>query len=471
MYLTLDKTNKRSYTRQIYTGIREKILSGELGAGEPLPSSRELSRELSVARNTVLTAYDMLVSEGAVRSIAGSGFYVCGGVRNVRQDSSLEDRQTASLSDLVVTDWTINFDSGLPALDLFPRERWSRAVSRAFLDAPTSALGYDDPQGRPELRRALCGYLKKTRGIRCGPEQIIVTAGAKQGLSLAAKCLLRPCGEVWMENPSNINVKQIFSYYTKNIVPFEVDDQGIRPEQFPGGGAPDLIFTTPSHQFPMGGILPIQRRIALVEFARSSGAYLLEDDYDSTFTYDGPPPNSLFELDRERVIYVGTFSKVLFPSIRLGYLVVPAHLVAEMRELKRLADHHTNSVYQLALMRFMESGDLERHIRRMKKEYRRRRDWLLELLHTCFGEQVHIHGAAAGMHLVAELDGVIFSEEQMQTLLSSGVYVVPVERHSLTRGTHENQIILGYAGLTREQMEGGLKILKETIKSTASMSV
>lgn len=406
----------------------------------------------------------MLVSEGAVKSIAGSGFFVCSGAKNMSQTVPFDDHQTASLSDLVITDQTINFNSGLPALDLFPREKWNRVVSRTFWDAPDSALGYDDPQGRPEFRNVLCRYLKKTRGISCSPEQMIITAGAKQGLSLVAKCLLDSQSEVWMENPSNINVKQIFTYYTNHIIPFEVDTEGIRPEQFPGDGKPALIFTTPSHQFPMGGILSIQRRIALVEFARKSGAYLLEDDYDSTFSYNAPPSNSLFELDRESVIYVGTFSKVLFPSIRLGYLVVPMHLVPKMRELKRLADHHSNSIYQLALMRFIESGDLDRHIRRMKKEYRKRRDLLLKLMNACFGEQVHIYGAAAGMHIVAEFDGVTFSEERVRRLLSAGVYIVPVERHSQTKGNHENQIILGYAGLEESSLLHGLQLIKDELQ-------
>lgn len=398
LHLFLDETKKRSYTKQIYTEIREKILSGELAAGELLPSSRDLSQELCVARNTVLTAYDMLVSEGAVYSIAGSGFYVSSGVKHIPQNIPVGNQQMASLKDFIITDQTINFDSGLPALDLFPREKWNRAVSHAFLDAPISALGYDDPQGRPEFRSILCAYLKKVRGISCIPEQIIVTAGAKQGLSLAAKCLLNSNSEVWMENPSNFNVKQIFSYYTSKIVPFEVDEQGLQPELFPKDGMPSLIFTTPSHQFPMGGIMPIRRRIELINFARKSGAYLLEDDYDSEFAYDAPPSHSLFELDSERVIYVGTFSKVLFPSMRLGYLVVPLHLVSQMRELKRLADHHSNSIYQLALLRFIEDGDFKRHIRRMKKEYRQRRDFLLEMLPVYWGKKIHIWSCCRYAH-------------------------------------------------------------------------
>jgi len=460
LHIFLDKTKKRSYTKQIYMEIRKKILSGDLDAGNALPSSRDLSLELSVARNTVLTAYDMLVSEGIVYSTAGSGFYVKSGVKREPQNISVLSQQTASLSDLLITEETINFDSGLPALDLFPRQKWNRAVSKAFMNGPVSALGYDDPQGRPEFRNILCAYLKKTRGILCSPEQIIITAGTKQGLSLAAKCLLNSKSEVWMENPSNVNVKKIFSYHTNQIIPFEVDAEGLQPQSFPAHGKPALIFTTPSHQFPMGGILPMQRRIELTQFARKSGTYLLEDDYDSEFTYDKSPANSLFELDSEHVIYAGTFSKVLFPSVRLGYLIVPLCLAAKMRELKRLADHHSNSVYQLALMRYIETGDLERHIKRMKKEYRKRRGYLLDLLDSYFGKHVRIYGAAAGMHVVAEFENAVFTDERIRRLLQAGVYVVPVESHSLTKGTHTNQIILGYAGLQKEAMVRGLDLLK-----------
>ncbi len=463
IYLNFDKTKKRSYVTQIYSAMREKILLGELLAGEALPSSRELCQNLSVARNTVLSAYDMLVAEGVVYSVAGSGFYVSPSVHSTVKIVPIKNQQTASLTDLVITDDIINYDSGLPAISLFPRAKWNRAVSRVFLEAPISALGYDDPQGRPELREVLCDYLKKTRGIACSPQQIIITSGAKQGLSLVAKCLLSSKSEVWIEDPSNFNVKQIFSYHTDNIIPFEVDQQGIRPEQFPSEEKPDLIFVTPSHQFPMGGILPFKRRIALVEFARKTGAYILEDEYDSIFTYDSPPVNSLFELDSEHVIYVGTFSKVMFPSIRLGYLVVPEQLVSKIRELKRLADHHSNSIYQLALMHFIESGELERHIRHMKKEYRKRHDILLEKMDAMFGEMIQIHGAEAGMHVIVEFDKAIFSEEMINQLFQAGVYVVPVERHTIQKGNHKNQIIMGYTGMEIESLLRGLEVIKNII--------
>ncbi|MPM63953.1 HTH-type transcriptional regulatory protein GabR [bioreactor metagenome] len=356
----------------------------------------------------------------------------------------------------------MNFDSGIPALELFPRGKWNQAVSRAFLDAPVSALGYDDPQGRPELRRALAAYLEKTRGFSCDPDQIIITAGAKQGLTLIAKCLLDQNSQVLVEDPTNANVRQIFSYHTEHLLPVPVDGQGMITQELPQGGTPGLIFVTPSHQFPMGGILPLQRRLELIRYARQKGCWLIEDDYDSEFRYDGTPVRSLFELDNQRVIYIGTFSKVLFPSLRLGYLVLPRLLVEQCLTWKRLADHHSNSVYQLALASFIESRALEKHIAHMKKIYDHRRGRLLELLDQHFAGRVRIYGGTAGMHVVAEFQDAVFTPELIQRIRTAGAYLVPVEKHSVLGG-HENQVILGYAQLSPEEMERGLLMIKSCI--------
>lgn len=463
VFLELDHTHERSYSKQIHIQIRSKILSGEFSSGEMLPSTRELAKILGVARNTVSNAYDILLSEGLAYSVPGSGVYISPGFHSSHTPKIINSFSTASLSDIAIPEGTINFDSGLPALNLFPRSKWNHTAAKAFNEAPVSALGYDNPQGRPEFREVLAHYLNQTRGIACHPDQIIITSGTKQGLSLAAKCLLDGKSEVWIENPTNDNVKQIFSYHRGRIIPFEVDEEGIQPDLFDINRKPDLIFVTPSHQFPMGGILSIKRRLEIIEFARKCGCYILEDDYDSEFNYEGLPVHSLFEFDEEHVIYAGTFSKTMFPSLRLGYLVVPQALVPKIRELKRLSDHHSNSIYQLALMRFIESGDLTRHIKHMKREYKKRRDILLTLLMTYFPENVKVYGRHAGMHIAAEFKNTIFTPELIQHLLNCGVYIVPVEKHSITKGLHQNQIILGYAQLTYEEMERGLMILKQEL--------
>lgn len=468
LYLVLDRTHKRSYSNQLYTQIRDKIVSGTLKSGHKLPSTRDLSKELGLARNTVLNAYDRLVAEGLLYSLPGAGFFVHPDMIGQKQVVPIQDCRTASLSGMPIPQHTINFDSGLPALDLFPRSRWNHATTKAFHEAPISALGYDDPQGRLDFRETLSIYLKRTRGISCNPDQIIVTTGTKQGLTLIAKCLLNAQSEVWIENPTNDNVRQIIAFHTDHIIPFEVDELGIQPHLLPKQRKPALIFVTPSHQFPMGGILPLNRRLELIHFARKNKCFILEDDYDSEFTYNGFPANSLFEFDSEHVIYTGTFSKVMFPSLRLGYLVVPHELISPVRHWKRLADHHSNSINQLALMRFIESGELERHIRRMKREYKKRRDHLLALLHTLFGEKVKAYGVHAGMHIVAEFEDLIFTPESIQHLLNCGIYVVPIAKHSIPNTDHTNQIIIGYAQLGYEEMEKGLNILKRELYITNS---
>lgn len=463
MFVNIIKDGKRTISKQIYMDLKGKILKGELPEGAALPSTRELSAELSISRNTVLTAYDMLISEGFAHGIPGSGVYVNQGIRAAESSIRITDEQTATLSDDRLPTNMISFDSGIPALDFFPRSKWNSCVSQAFRSAPVSALGYDDPQGRTELRTALADYLKKARGIDCRPGQIIITTGAKQGLTLTAKCLLDSDSKVIVEDPANRNVTRIFSYHTGHIIPVPVDSEGIITAQLPEDINPVFLFATPSHQFPMGGILTVRRRLELIRYAQESGCLLVEDDYDSEFRYDGTPVSSLYELAPERVIYIGTFSKVLFPSLRLGYMVLPSHLVARFREWKRLSDHHSNSVSQLALLRFIESGDLERHIRKMKKVYRSRREHMTELLNRYFPNQYRIQGGSAGMHAVLELQDVIFTPELIKHIRDNGVYVVPVEEHAIVKGHYENQIILGYAHLSLQDMEEGLRRIRDVI--------
>ena len=230
--------------------------------------------------------------------------------------------------------------------------------------------------------------------------------------------------------------------------------------RFPVGRKPTLIICSPARQFPTGAIMPMTRRMELVAFAKRTGAYLLEDNFESEFNYEAPPTSSLFELAPERVLSVGTFSKVLFPSVRLGYIVAPRQLVASLCTQKRLSDHHTNSLDQLALAAFLRDGELERHTRRMKKEYRARRDDLTDCLRAQFGPVVHISGGAAGMNLVAAFDGVDCMDVLVRRMLQQGAYAVPVEQQAAVKGQHKNELILRYSGLTRDELALGAAQLK-----------
>lgn len=456
LYIPLDRTAKRTYIKQIYYAIRQKILSGELASGEALPPYRELSQELGISKNTVLSVYDMLVADGVLRSTAGSGFYVEEGMLRRPPVQPVMQRQSTALSDQIIPDGVVNFDNGQPALELFPRARWNKAVSAAMLDIPAAALGYDLPQGRPELRQALCEYLRKSQGLSCKAEQIVVTSGAKQAITLAAECLLAEQKEVWIEDPAPALLRQLLACHTERIISFPVDEHGLDPAMFPADRRPALIIVSPARQFPTGAVMPMKRRMALVEFAERTGAYLLEDNFESEFNYDAPPASSLYELAPERVISVGTFSKVLYPSVRLGYLIAPPELLPLLCERKRLSDHHTNPVYQLALAAFLADGTLERHIRRMKREYRARRDHLVACLRQQFGDAVCVSGTASGMNLIAAFRDVCFTDKAIQELLRGGVYAVPVER----QGQRTNELILRYAGLTKDELTLGADRLR-----------
>lgn len=449
--------------QQINDQIRNRILSGELKANEKLASTRDMASALNISRNTVTIAYETLVAEGYIISVPGSGFFVTEGAKFTKTLEKVWDYHVTPFSSRRLREDTIDFHSGTPALDLFPRQKWNRAVSHAFREAPVSAFGYDLPQGRPELRNTLVAYLKKSRGIQCNPDQIIVTTGVKQGLTLVAKCLLQPGSEAWIEDPSNKYVRQIFSYHTDRIIPIAVDSEGIRPELFPAGQCPALIFVTPSHQFPLGGILPIRRRLELIRYARKTGCYIVEDDYNCEFRYRGLPVSALQELDSERVIYAGTFSKTLFPSIRLGYMVLPDALIEPCKEWKRLGDHHTNSLNQLALMRFIESGEMERHIARMKKIYQKRRDALIAILNANFPGKVEISGEKAGMHIVAEFSEAVFTPDLIRKMEQAGVHTISVEEHSIIKGNHTQKIILGYSHLSQAEIAEGLARLKKAL--------
>ena len=453
--IQIDRNAKRTYSKQIYHAIRQMILNGELAAGEALPPYSQMSAELDVSKNTVLAAYDMLAADGMVRSTVGSGFYIEAGTARRTYPTSPKAVQSAALTDLVLPDGTINFDNGRPALEMFPRTKWNKTVSAAMLDISADALGYDIPQGRPELRSALCEYLRKTQGITCSPDNIIITSGAKQAISLVSEYLLKEDREVWIEDPSPSLLTQMLSSHTDNITPLAVDRYGLDPAAFPLDKVPRLVICSPSRHFPTGAVMPTPRRIALVEFAMRTGAYILEDNFETEFIYDGPPSTSLYELTSDHVISVGTFSKVMYPSIRLGYMIVPPELLGPLCALKRLTDHHSNPVYQLAMATFINDGTLEKHIRRMKREYRSRRDHLIQCLTELFGNKVHISADAGGMNIIAAWDGVRFTKELTDELVRGGVYAVPLASQSMQPSKHENKLILRYCGLTKDELTLG----------------
>jgi GntR family transcriptional regulator/MocR family aminotransferase len=463
LWIPIERSSAKPLIRQVYEQVRTQILCGTLQAGEQLPSTRALATSLHVSRNVVLEAYDQLLAEGYIESRAGSGTYVAEGTR-FTAEQHLPEQQTLTTHPPQSAENLIDFRSGLPALDLFPRKQWSQIAQHVYAEIAPSAFGYDSPEGRLELRTVLARYLLRTRGVRCHPEQMLILSGAAQAFSLLTRLLVSTSNKVIVEDPVTDAIQIILSSSDARLIPIPVDEHGMRTDMLPSACQHfSFILVTPSHQFPLGGILSIQRRIQLLQFAHASGCYLVEDDYDSEFRYTGSPISSLQSLEPGRVIYVGTFSKILSPALRLGYMILPEELVERCRRIKQLTDLHSPSLEQLVLARFIDAGHLERHIARMKRLYQRRRNTLIHALNTHFPHQVTILGDATGLHLVAQFPHVAFSQEIIATIEQAGVRVYPVEQHAINQGRHTDKIILGYSHLSHEQIEQGIKQLKKAL--------
>ena len=460
-WLTIDRSLNTPLIRQIYKQLRTKILNGELSAGYRLPSTRQLAEELEVSRNVVLEAYDQLLAEGFLEGQQGAGTFVAEGAYLKKMDKVTSYMFEASFSKKNIN--VIDFRSGIPALDFFPRKQWGQLAKRVSIETDHSLFGYDSPEGRIELRSVLSDYLLRTRGVECHPDQLVITTGATQALTLIAKLLISANDKVIIEDPITHEIQTIFQSYGASLLPIRVDKNGMDTSQIPHEIKPSFIFVTPSHQFPIGGTLPIQRRIHLIEYARKMNSYIVEDDYDSEFRYEGPSVSSLQGLEPERTIYIGTFSKILSPALRLGYLILPPALIERGRTLKYFSDLHTPSLEQLTLALFIKEGYLEKHIFRMKKIYRKRRDFLKEQLYNEFGDQVTIHGDSTGLHLIAEFEGIYFTESLLSRINDYGVKVYPVELHTINKGLYSNCIILGFGNLDEVKIADGVVKLKKVL--------
>ena len=449
--------------RQVYGQFRAGILSGALAAGQRLPSTRSLAEELSVSRNVVLEAYEQLMAEGFIAGRHGSGTYVAAGAGLLGADGLMQPDEEPTAD----TPKLIDFRTGVPAVGLVPRKKLARIFHAVCLDAPSSVWGYAAPEGCRELRQALSRYLFRTRGVICSPGHIIVTTGASQGVSLCAKLLTAPGDEVLVEDPLHHDLHRILTAHGAALRPVPADEHGLDTGQIPADARPRLIYLTPSHQFPLGGILPIQRRIDLIRLAEKSGAIIIEDDYDSEFRFRGQPVSALQGLSPAQVIYAGTFSKILSPALRLGFLVVPDALLHACRALKFLSDRHSPVLEQLVLARFIDDGHLESHITKMKRLYRQRQNTLCRCLTAAFGDAVTTSGTSTGLHLIAAFARVTFDDTLVARLEAAGVKVYPVETHACRKNVHHDKLILGYSNLSEPELTAGVDILKQVLDCPA----
>ncbi|OOC61154.1 MocR-like pyridoxine biosynthesis transcription factor PdxR [Paenibacillus ihbetae] len=439
--------------RQIYLEIKEQIVAGRLRAGEALPSTRQLAEELKVSRNTVNEAFDMLLAEGFVVSRQGSPTRIADGAAvHTEKKEMPRQREHQGVSFLV------DFRTGQPDLRSFPKYLWQQISIKASREMPDDMLGYTGPQGLPSLRYEISSWLYRSKGLAVDPLDIFITAGATHALSVIAHLLYQPEQAIIVEDPTNIEMLQSFINKGYDVKRVPVDECGLITDKLPSNSGP--IYVTPSHQFPLGGILPADRRAALIRFARGQGSYIVEDDYDSEFRYDGDPVSPLYAMDPNRVIYIGTFSKVLFPALRIGYVILPHCLQKRWRYLRTHTDVQNPPFEQAALAEFLRTRKFDRHIRNMRKLYRERRQALMTALKRSFGDRWHPWGDAAGLHLAIEFENMRFDSSFKDKCRSNRIRITPVEYHAIAKGFHANKLLFGYGHLEPQQIEEGVAALK-----------
>ncbi|MBU2510786.1 PLP-dependent aminotransferase family protein [bacterium] len=460
---SLDRSRNISLIRQLFEQLQTKILDGVLSEGYRLPSTRLMAEELGVSRNVVLEAYDQLLAEGYVESRSGSGTFVAEGAIYLNKEAPVLE-PIGHVGFKPLNPKGVDFRSGLPDLRLFPINLWLRLTREVYQEVTPAQLAYGSPEGRMELREAIANYVRIHRGVKCHPEQILITGGTTQAIGLISRLLLHEDNKcAVLEDPITFDIQQIIEGFGGIIHPVPIDDQGLVTARLPENLKPRFIYVTPSHQFPLGVTMPIQRRIQLLEYARKTDSYILEDDYDSEFRYDAMPVNSIQGIDPGRVVYVGTFSKTLCPSLRIGYIIFPTELIEKGRMLKWFTDLHNATMDQLVLARFLKQGHFNRYVMRMKKVQKQKRVFIENKLKEVFKDNVVLLGSATGLHLAVTFPGVRFTPDLLKTIEKSGVKIYPVEEHTINKGVYQDTIILGYGLLDNAQIEQGLHGLAKVI--------
>ena len=444
----LDRCQPAPIYRQLYQRFRESIADGRLRPGDRVPAVRALAAELNLARGTVEAAYQLLIGEGYLMARGAAGTVVTPHLAAV--SSPIHQPPLASTTYLATHSGTqpLALQMGLPALDAFPRKLWTRLAGRQLRQAGLEGLVYPDPRGHAPLRAAIATYLGISRGITCRPEQIFVCAGYRACLDLISHTLMQPGDTCWLEEPGYFMARNALLEAGAQLVPVPVDDQGLDVAQGIRR-APDARFAvvTPTHQSPLGVSLSLPRRLALLDWANSRGSWIIEDDYDSEYRYQGKPLPALKSLDQQgRVLYTGTFSKVLFPGLRLAYLVVPAdQSEAFARQADRLHNHCPH-LLQATVTAFLNEGHFARHLKKMRSLYARRRQWLVEALQQQMGDRLLINPQAGGMHLVVGLrEGD--DNPLAQRARSVGIAVEPLSQWYL-EAEPRHGLVLGFTNIT-----------------------
>jgi GntR family transcriptional regulator/MocR family aminotransferase len=471
IHVTLE--GRGDLSARIYRQLLDAILDGRLRPGERLPPTRELARRLDVSRNTVAVAYERLAAEGVVSGRIGAGTHVSGEpirsvhARHAPAGTGVQPRPLWRLAARATPPKppaaAYDFRVGSPDARLFPFTAWRRLVARELRPGSLRWETYGDPGGHAGLRDAIARRVGVSRTVRADADDVIVTQGAQQAFDLIGRVLIEAGACVAVEDPGYPPVRQLFHSLGARVVSVPIDDEGLVVSAIPR--AARLIYVTPSHQFPLGTPMSLQRRAALLEWVEKRGAVVIEDDYDSEFRFEGRPLDPLQRLDRTgRVIYVGSFSKVMLPTLRVGYLIAPASLQPALRTAKRLSDWHGELPTQAALARFIDEGLLARHIRKVAREYTLRHASIVEAIQVGFDGRLRAVPSVAGLHVTAEVTpGVRLDLEQVVRRAETWGVVVRTladfSAHSSRTG-----LVMGYGMIPTDRIQEGMRRLARCVR-------
>ena len=473
--------------RQLYECLRAAILANVLAPGAPLPASRDLAREIGVSRNTVLHAYAQLQAEGYVHARVGSGTFVS----PTTPDSQLNAGQAASTAPTEKISARLSrrgekllshafaaprqwgaFMPGVPDVTQFPARRWSRIQSQLWRNPPPEWLSYTHGGGMPALRQAIADHLRMARSVQCTPDQILITEGVHQAMDLSLRMLADPGDTVWVEEPGYWGFHALLRVDQLRVRPLRIEpeDDALRAGWPSGGKAPRLIFVTPSHQYPLGSVMSLARRREMLDFARQTGGWIFEDDYDSEFRFAGRPIPSMQGLEPDSpVIYVGTFSKTLFPGLRVAYMVLPRSLAPAFRTAHADLYRQGHGMTHAALAMLIESGQYAAHIRRMRVLYARRRALLAQLLQQHLGPDcLHAQSSNAGLHLTVSLAAGTDDRAIAEAAAARGVLSRPLSMYYQDARVARPGLLLGYACVADEHIAPAFRVLRDVLPGVLS---
>lgn len=460
--ITVSHISKTPIYKQIYEELKRQILNGELSAGHRLPPTRTLAKDYSISRNTVITAYTQLQSEGFIRSVTGSGYYVEALPEIIAFPVTAISSSSERASD---THSLYDFSYGNIDLNVYRTKAFRKCLNNALAaEERQENLNYSDPPGIPALRQALVRHLHTSRGVNTSPEQVVITGGHHYSLQMITELLPKDRFSVAMEEPGYCGTRDVFTHAGYKLHPIALDENGIQTERLKNISHA-ILYVTPSHQFPMGCILPVKRRLELLKWAAETDSYIIEDDYDSELRYHELPIPSLQSIDQNnRVIYLGTFSKSLSPDLRASYIILPQNIGFEYKKRYPFFNAPSPAIIQTALAEYIESGEYQKHLNSMRAVFRKKHNLILSFIKNRFPNDVALYGIGGGMHFVLEINTVLSQEEIIAEFAKDNVGVYPTKEFWNDTVLHpENQVVIGYGAIPLNRLSEYLDAMSNSL--------